>query len=130
MNISKEFIAFVLSLAAKKNFNKHFNFSTREKNAFTDILIYGRSEYLFQSIKNQHLFNPKQQSILIRNYKLRLFKRNLIIEDFKKISKQIAEKNIFFIPLKGIHLNILQEDQIRNLRDIDLLVKKRYFSSY
>ena len=128
MKISKEFITFVLSLAAKKNFKKHFSFSTHEKKAFTDILIYGRSEYLFQGIKNQHVFNPKQQSILRRNYKLRLFKRNLIIEDFKKTSKQLAEKNIFFIPLKGIHLNMLQEDQIRNLRDIDLLVRKKDIS--
>ena len=104
--------------------------SLNEKNLLIKIFIYGRSEnYLYQYIstnKIQYLFSKKILSKLKKRCHINNLKKSSILLDCAKVFKILDENSIQYIPLKGMHINMMFKNlsNFRQIRDIDILIKK------
>lgn len=86
------------------------------------IFTYSRLEY-----KLIHLIeNPSKKKWIEKSSKERDLQTLISFGQYSEIAELLSRKNIFFVPLKGIHLNLEYYDNLyeRPIRDIDLLVKE------
>jgi len=106
--------------------------SAEELDQVQNVFSFGRCEYflkqtgLIQKLPQQR---KKELEQFIDSRKINSFK---IFSEFIKVAQALNSKKIIFIPLKGLHLNleIYKNLSLRNIRDIDLLIKKESLTSY
>jgi len=84
------------------------------------IFSYSRLESKFLNFCS----NSQQKKRIIKRKNQRDLQSLLAMGVYSEIANLLTQKNIFFMPLKGIHLNLefYQNMDERNLRDIDLLI--------
>lgn len=107
-------------------------FLDNELSQLVKIFSFSRLEiYLSQSGLLEKLTLPN------RNYYLEtIAKRDEntlnIFYSFKNLATELIKKNIFFVPLKGIHLNLefYKNLSLRPIRDIDILIKRNQIPDY
>jgi len=101
-----------------------------EKNLLIKIFSYGRSEnYLYQYIvanKCQAFFAGNTLAKLKKRCHISNLKKSLILYDCAKVFEILDKNKIKYIPLKGIHINLIFKSLsgFRQIRDIDILIQK------
>lgn len=96
------------------------------------ILEFGRLEFLLNSSGLCKRLDKNQKNKITTKIKQRKANTLNIFNSFIAIANELYKKNITFIPLKGLHLNLdLYKDfGLRPIRDIDLLIKKEDLKQY
>ena len=86
------------------------------------IFSYSRLESKFLNFCS----NSQQKKRIIKRKNQRDLQSLLAMGVYSEIANLLTQKNIFFMPLKGIHLNLefYQIMNDRNIRDVDLLIKE------
>ena len=99
-----------------------------ELNHILKAVTFGRSENLLLDwlVKNnlKDSLNDYDFKRLLRLSQLRALNNKKILRDFELLSKALNNNSINFIPLKGLHINMMKDGLKRNIRDIDILINK------
>ena len=132
MIISKDLEEIVLSIFSNNKFDlsRVKSIDKNQTNEIINIFNHGRVEKrlldFLEKTKIKRLWSDDLLKKLKINHTLRILNNKKIMKDFYDISSALNRENIRFIPLKGIHINLLKQDRFdRNIRDIDILIDKK-----
>ena len=106
--------------------------SPSELNQIEKVFSFGRCEYFLKTSSLINNFPHKKKKKLESFIKSREINSLKIFGEFIRLAPILNSKNIEFIPLKGLHLNleIFKDLRLRNMRDIDLLIQHQSLIPY
>ena len=106
--------------------------SPYELNQIQNVFSYARCEYFLKTSGLLQKFSKNDKNKLEKFIDSREINTLKIFSEFIKVAQSLNLKKIKFIPLKGLHLNleIYKNLSLRNIRDIDLLIRKESLTSY
>lgn len=126
MNLDKHIKNYIFRILESPTCSHSEKFNKTDLKTIKKVFSYGRCEFL---LKSSSLFNklPNDEQKKINNIvKARNINSLNIFNDFLILAKALTQKKIEFIPLKGIHLQMLvyRNINLRPIRDIDLLIRE------
>ena len=103
-----------------------------ELNEIEKVFSFGRCEYFLETSNLLQKFPHKKKKkieIFIESREINSLK---IFSEFIRLAQILNSKDIKFIPLKGLHMNlqIFKDLRLRNMRDIDLLIEEKALIPY
>ena len=116
--------------SSKKPFKDQL--SKTELSTINKVFCFGRCEFLLKSSQLIDKLSKKDQKKVSEIIKARNANSLNIFNDFLILAKELKRKKIDFIPVKGIHLQMLvyRDINLRPIRDIDLLIKEKDLDDY
>ena len=106
--------------------------SPGELNEIEKVFSFGRCEYFLKTSNLLQKFSHKKKKKIETFIESREINSLKIFTEFIRLAQILSFKDIRFIPLKGIHLNlqVFKDLRLRNMRDIDLLIEKEALIPY
>lgn len=103
-----------------------------ELNQLEKVFSFGRSEIFLERSNLLNYFPQEKKEKIESIIRAREINSLKIFSEFLKVARALCSEKIKFIPLKGVHLNlqIYKNLRLRNIRDIDLLIRKESLISY
>ena len=103
-----------------------------ELNQIERVFSFGRSEIFLERSNLLNNFPQEKKEKIESIIRAREINSLKIFSEFLKVARALCSEKIKFIPLKGVHLNlqIYKNLRLRNIRDIDLLIRKESLISY
>ena len=132
MNISEDTKKKIYKILEDPHTSEFKEISAEELYQVQNVFSFGRSEYFLKTSGLIEKLTQQKKKELEQFIDSREINSLRIFSEFIKVAQALNSKKITFIPLKGLHLNleIYKNLAFRNIRDIDLLVKKESLVSY
>ena len=132
MNISEDIKKKIYKILEDPHTSNFKEISPEELYQLQNVFSFARSEYFLKTSGLIEKFTEQKKKDLEKFIDSRKINSLRIFSEFIKVAQALNSNLIKFIPLKGLHLNleIYKNLAFRNIRDIDLLIRKESLISY